>query len=56
MRNCECECETFFNAQRQDEVYRLSNFTFENLKIKAHNKEFHPEIVDGFKHSNINVE
>ena len=56
MRNCECECETFFNAQKQDEVYRLSNFTFENLKIKAHNKEFHPEIVDGFKHSNINVE
>ena len=56
MRNCECECETFFNAQRQDEVYRLSHFTFENLKIKAHNKEFHPEIVDGFKHSNINVE
>ena len=56
MRNCNCECETFFNAQKQDEVYRLSNFTFENLKIKAQNKEFHPEIVDGFKHNNIVVE
>ena len=56
MRNCNCECETFFDAQKQDEVYRLSNFTFENLKIKAQNKEFHPEIVEGFKHSNIVVE
>ena len=56
MRNCNCDCETFFNAQKQDEVYRLSNFTFENLNIKAKNKEFHPEIVEGFEHSNIVVE
>ena len=55
MRNCECECETFFNAQKQDEVYRLSNFTFENLKIKAQNKEFHPEIVEGFEYKQIEV-
>ena len=56
MRNCNCDCETFFNAQKQDEVYRLSNFTFENLKIKANNKEFHPEIVEGFTFNNLIVE
>ena len=55
MRNCDCECITFFNAQKQDEVYRLSNFTFENLKIKAQNKEFHPEIVEGFEYKQIEV-
>ena len=56
MRNCDCECITFFNAQKQDEVYRLSNFTFENLKIKAQNKEFHPEIVENFTFNNLTVE
>ena len=56
MRNCDCECNTFFNVQKQDEVYRLSNFTFENLKIKAENKEFHPEIVEGFEYKQLNIE
>ena len=56
MRNCNCDCETFFNAQKQDEVYRLSNFTFKNLKIKANNKDFHPEIVEGFIFNNLIVE
>lgn len=55
MRNCNCECNVFFNAEQQEEVYHLSNFTFENLTIKAKKSNFHPEIVEGFTHSNINV-
>lgn len=56
MRNCECNCNVFFNAQQQESVYHLSNFHFENLKIKANNKTFTPEIVEGFTYSNIKIE
>lgn len=55
MRNCNCVCNVFFNVEKQEEVYHLSNFTFENLTIKAKKNNFHPEIVEGFTHSNINV-
>lgn len=35
MRDCICECETCFNVAAQEEQYRLSDFTFENLRITA---------------------
>lgn len=35
MRDCECECRTYFNVSANEEQYRLSEFCFENLKIKA---------------------
>lgn len=35
MRDCVCECETYFNVATQEEQYRLSDFTFENLRITA---------------------
>lgn len=55
MRNCSVECVTFFNAVQQDEVYRLSNFTFENLDIKAEKGSFEHGFVDGFTTRNIKV-
>lgn len=55
MRNCDCECNVFFNAVKQDEVYRLSNFTFENINVTAKVNNFNPDIVDGFTHTNVNV-
>lgn len=56
MRNCTCNCDVFFNVKQQEEVYHLSNFHFENLNVKAKNKNFEPSIVEGFVHKNINVE
>lgn len=56
MKNCECECDVFFNVKQQEEVYHLSNFLFENLNIKAKNKSFTPEIVEGFTHKNIVIQ
>lgn len=55
MRNCDCDCNVFFNAEQQESVYHLSNFNFENLTIKAKKNNFKPEIVEGFTHKNINV-
>lgn len=55
MRNCECECDVFFNVKAQEDVYHLSNFTFHNLNIKAKDINFKPEIVKNFKHSSINL-
>lgn len=55
MRNCDVECDIFFNAKQQEEVYHLSNFTFENLTVRASNIEFKPEIVEGFNYKNLNL-
>lgn len=35
MRNCSCVCETYFDVTPAEEQYRLSDFTFENLRITA---------------------
>ncbi len=55
MRNITLDCNVFFNVQRNDEQYRLSNFTFENLNIRAKKTDFHQEYVDGFTVKNVNV-
>ncbi len=56
MRNCGVDCNVFFNVKRQDEVYRLSDFHFENIKARAKNKAFTPEIIHNFTHKNVVVE
>ena len=35
MRNIDLRCERFFDVKQADEQYRLSDFTFENLDIRA---------------------
>jgi hypothetical protein len=55
MRRCDVDCNVFFNVKQQEEVYHLSNFTFEDITARAKDKEFHPEIVEGFNYKNINV-
>ena len=55
MRRCNVDCNVFFNVKQQEEVYHLSNFVFENITVRAKNTEFHPEIVDGFKYSGLDI-
>ena len=55
MRNCDCECNVFFNVKAQDDVYRLSNFTFENIKVKAANIDFNSGVVQNFKSENVQL-
>ena len=56
MRNCKMEVDNFFNVKSQEDQYKLSNFHFENLEIKAvRNTEIHTSYVDGFIIKNVNV-
>ena len=49
MRNCQMEVDVFFNVKSQDDQYKLTNFHFENLDIKAKkNADFNQSYVDGF--------
>ncbi|MFT3739497.1 MAG: glycosyl hydrolase family 28 protein [Breznakibacter sp.] len=55
MRNIELECQVFFDV-RKSEQYKLSDFTFENLAIKAHNKsDIHTDFITNFKLKNVKV-
>lgn len=56
MRNIEFDCDVFFNVKPQEDQYHLSNFTFENLKIKGKNIDFRKEYVENFATSNIKAE
>ena len=55
MRNIKFDCNVFFNVNQQESQYHLSNFTFENLDIKANKKELHEEYVENFTIKNITV-
>lgn len=56
MRNCQMEVNVFFNVKSQDDQYKLTNFHFENLDIKAKkNADFNQSYVDGFTVKNVNV-
>ena len=46
MRDCDCECDVFFEVKPARKQYLLSNFYFSNLKIKAGNADIAQEAVD----------
>ena len=56
MKNCDFECEVFFNVSKNEDQYLLTNFNFENLNVKARTKpEFHSEYVENFTIKNVSV-
>jgi hypothetical protein len=55
MRNIDFDCDVFFNVEPRDDQYKLSNFTFENLNVRARKADFHQEYVDGFNVKNVKV-
>ncbi len=55
MRNIDLDCKVFFNVKQNEDQYRLTNFTFENLNIRAVDTSFHPEFVTEFKVKNVKV-
>ncbi len=56
MRNIDLDCDVFFNVEPKTDQYILTNFTFENLNIRANKPDFHQEYVDGFTVKNVKVE
>ncbi|MBE5949415.1 MAG: exopolygalacturonase [Lachnospiraceae bacterium] len=55
MRNCKCECTTYFNVKKDEAQYRLSNFVFENLEIKTENDGFIPDAIENIVVKNVMV-
>ena len=57
MRRCDCTCQDFFTAHRDDETFRLKDFTFEDITVRPqHDRSFHTEIIDGCEIRNVVVE
>jgi Endopolygalacturonase len=55
MRNITLECDAFFDVQKSDQ-YRLSDFIFENLNIKANRKtDIHKDFITNFTLKNVKV-
>ena len=55
MRNIDFECDVFFNVEPKDDQYKLSNFAFENLTIKAKKPDFPMNYVNEFTVRNVIV-
>ena len=54
LKNIELKCDVFFDIAIT-EYDKLSNFTFENLKIEAKNSAINKELINGLKLSNVEV-
>ncbi len=55
MRNIDLDCDTFFNVRQAEDQYKLSNFTFENLNVRAKNTDCDRSYVSGFEWKNVTV-
>lgn len=55
MRRCKIDCKTFFNVRRADDQYRLSNFHFEELTIRAEQPECDRTQIENFKWKKVDV-
>ncbi len=55
MRECDIDCKVFFNVKRADDQYRLADFRFEHLKIRADRVECDRMQVDGFVWEDVEV-
>lgn len=54
MRNIDLDCNTFFNVQKSEQ-YQLTDFSFENLTIRAKNGNFNKMFITPFMINNITV-
>ena len=56
MRDIDIDCQTAFNIDRADDQYKLSDFTFENLNLRAEKTGVSlQECIDGVKVKNVKV-
>ena len=56
VRDCHCQCDTFFNVSSNKEQYLLSDFVFEDMDIRARSKGCPYSEVDNITMNNVNVE
>ena len=55
VEDCRCECREYFNVKPEPMQYRLSDFTFRNLDIRAKENSFDPTAVNGMVCENCNI-
>lgn len=56
MRNIDFECATFFQVKNAPDQYVLSDFTFENINVKASkNASYDKELISNSKWKNVKV-
>lgn len=55
MKDCVCECATYFNVKPNKEQYRLSDFTFDGLKITAENKDACYDAIENVVVENVEI-
>ena len=51
--DCNVECEVFFNASRDDDKYKLKNFSLKNVKVLAENNYNNFDAVDSVSLQNV---
>ncbi|MBR3344728.1 MAG: hypothetical protein IKG34_11080 [Solobacterium sp.] len=56
IRNCEFECDTFFNVKQDDAHYLLENFMMEDVTAAAADISFDPSFISDFKGERIKLE
>jgi hypothetical protein len=53
IRNCNCECDSYFFVKKADEQYKLSKFTLENLNIQAKENGFTEDLIEDVNISEV---
>ncbi len=56
VRDCECDCDIFFDVEANEKQYRLENFTFENLSIRAGKNGLDESMIDNVIVKNVKVD
>ena len=56
MKNCKCECNTYFNVTKDEKQYLLSDFVFENLDIKTKKDGFKEDAIKNVTVKNVVVD
>ena len=54
MRNIDIDCNVFFNVKKSDQ-YKLSDFCFENLTVRAKKGKVDQSIIDSFTMHNVKI-
>ena len=55
MRNCQCDCDIYFDVKPDNSQYILTNFTLENLNITAKKNGYTDGSIGNIKINNVSI-
>lgn len=56
LRNCDCDCDIYFNVESAPDQYRLKNFTLSDMNIRARVNGFSEDMVENVEVNNVSVD